>query len=61
LNVGVRDLAKTKTFHINKAWFPLLYFTILAGGGGTRCDKCGAIINGGRRKLNQHKKEFHSY
>jgi hypothetical protein len=32
------------------------------GGGGTiTCDKCGEIIDGGRRKLNQHKKEYHCY
>ena len=27
----------------------------------TKCDKCGKIIEGGRIKLVQHKKEFHSY
>jgi hypothetical protein len=25
------------------------------------CDKCGEIIEGGRIRLIQHKKEFHSY
>jgi hypothetical protein len=27
----------------------------------TKCEKCGKIIVGGRLKLLQHKKEFHSY
>jgi hypothetical protein len=27
----------------------------------SECDKCGKIIDGGRIKLIQHKKEFHSY
>jgi hypothetical protein len=26
-----------------------------------KCDKCGEIIEGGRMRLTQHKKEFHSY
>ena len=26
-----------------------------------RCDKCGMIVNGGRRILNKHKREHHSY
>jgi hypothetical protein len=28
--------------------------------GKRKCDKCGKIIQGGRIKLIQHKKEFHS-
>jgi hypothetical protein len=54
-------ISKNKKFHINKVWIPLLYFTSLAGGDRTKCDKCGATIEGGRRKLIQHKKECHSY
>jgi uncharacterized protein YbaR (Trm112 family) len=27
----------------------------------TKCDKCGQIVKGRRRKLNQHKREHHSY
>ena len=30
-------------------------------GGRMKCDKCGKIIEGGRRKIVQHKKEDHSY
>jgi hypothetical protein len=30
-------------------------------GSKSKCEKCGKIIEGGRIKLNQHKKEFHSY
>jgi hypothetical protein len=33
----------------------------VAGGTRTRCDKCGEIIEGGRIKLIQHKKEYRSY
>jgi hypothetical protein len=27
----------------------------------TKCDKCGETVEGGRIRLIQHKKEFHSY
>ena len=27
--------------------------------GGTKCDKCGHMINGGRRKLKRHKRDHH--
>jgi hypothetical protein len=43
---------------IDKAW---LYWLCMAQGGKTKCDKCGVTIEGGRRKLNQHKRECHSY
>jgi hypothetical protein len=33
----------------------------VAGGTRTKCDKCGKIVEGGRRKLIRHKKERHSY
>ena len=62
LNIGVKWLAKAKTlFHINKVYSPILSSSIVAGGTKTKCDKCGQIVEGGRRKLNQHKKERHSY
>jgi hypothetical protein len=32
-----------------------------AGSNIMKCDKCGRLVEGGRRKLNQHKKEYHSY
>jgi hypothetical protein len=31
----------------------------VAGGYKTKCDKCGKIIEGGRKRLIQHKQEFH--
>ena len=33
----------------------------MVGGESMRCDKCGTLIEGGRIKLIQHKKECHSY
>jgi hypothetical protein len=62
LNIGVKWLAKTKTlFHINKVYSPILCSSIVARNTRTKCDKCGKIVDGGRRKLNQHKRECHSY
>jgi hypothetical protein len=33
----------------------------VARGSKSKCEKCGQIINGGRRRLNRHKREHHSY
>jgi hypothetical protein len=33
----------------------------VARGTKSKCEKCGQIINGGRRTLNRHKRENHSY
>jgi hypothetical protein len=56
LNVGVRELAKTK-----KGYMPYNSVYGIMWDERTKCDKCGKIIVGGRIKLLQHKKEFHSY
>jgi hypothetical protein len=40
---------------------PYNSYSEVARGTKSKCEKCGQIIDGGRRKLNQHKKERHSY